>query len=486
MQRHPLFLLSVLFCAIVFAAPEEQKHSNSITPELPEGTFSLIFKPANEMPKDTRLEIEIPNLLRNGYFREGEKRIPPRGWAGLGMENAEYTDGLHDGRALRLAPGDFRYVACRQNGLVLIPGEKYRMSGYIRGVNFLGKGTVVVACDNWSNGRGLHYNAKMLESGQWFYFEVVFTPTPSKAGEWEFILYRTPKEQGFVDFDRLILEAINPAIGQKSFNKFYGNKFDENYEKALKENSLRSGPPAPDYERIWADEFAGDKVDTSKWKVYDLVDYRESRGYIFSPENLQTDGQGNLLMRTTLGKDGVVKQSRLSTTGLHSWTYGYFECRFKLHDCDDLVNPAFWMLPEGQMDAYNPVEYGMEIDIMECPNPSRESLSHTTHWYSYDPEQKKRISFSGGTRPCNVPGLSKGFHTVGFEWTPNEYVFYIDGIESLRMNAETHPITRKNQNLILSFQGGVKKIREIPDFTTEFTVDYVRVYQKKTQQDKTP
>ncbi|MFA6931799.1 MAG: hypothetical protein WCT05_15865, partial [Lentisphaeria bacterium] len=111
-----------------------QKHDNSIAPEMPEGTFSLIFKPANKMPKDTRLEIEIPNLLRNGYFREGGNRIPPRGWAGLGMENAEYTDGLHDGRALRLAPGAFRYVACRQNGLVLIPGEKYRMAGYIRGV----------------------------------------------------------------------------------------------------------------------------------------------------------------------------------------------------------------------------------------------------------------------------------------------------------------------------------------------------------------
>ena len=58
--------------------------------------------------------------------------------------------------------------------------------------------------------------------------------------------------------------------------------------------------------------------------------------------------------------------------------------------------------------------------------------------------------------PRNVPscaswvtkdlGLDKGFHVYGFEWTPTQYRFFIDG----KLTWKTGPVSQRPQYLILS------------------------------------
>lgn len=439
------------------------------------GLFSQVVTPAKEVPLDNRLEIDIPNLLVNGYFREGGDLLPPRGWVGSIMETCGYGKGLHAGRTLFLRGKGERFL--RQNGIIMIPGEKYRVSGYIRGENFKGDGHIGIACDNWSKIRAYYFSGKDIKP-DWQYFEVVFTPDVSKAKEYEMIVYRKSGTDGYIEVDHLILEPLSQKGLQESRNKFHGNKFDENYAKALTEGKLRSGPPSGDYRLVWSDEFNGEKLDESKWKVYDMSAYREKRGYILTPDSVKLDGKGNLTMTTRLGKDGkTVESPRISSSGHFTFVRGYLEARIELHD-SPLANCSFWMLPEGHMDPYDPVNKGMEIDIMECVNPALGMLSHTTHWYNTDPKTGKLVSFSGGTCARRVPGLDKGFHSLGFEWTDTEYVFFIDGVESWRLNAKDHPITVTPHNIIFSFGGRVKEICKQPGFTTAFRVDYIRFYQK--------
>jgi hypothetical protein len=36
----------------------------------------------------------------------------------------------------------------------------------------------------------------------------------------------------------------------------------------------------------------------------------------------------------------------------------------------------------------------------------------------------------------------EGWHTVGFQWTPLEHIFYVDGQETLRQTYREVPVTR--------------------------------------------
>ncbi len=441
------------------------------------GIISRKCEPAGNRTKDNRLEIEIPNLLVNGYFREGGTTLPPVGWMSYGKES--YGESRHDGRSIHLPGVDGQAtVALRQNGIVMVPGERYRLSGYIRGGGFTGamNGHIGIACDNWSKIRAYNFTDKDIRN-DWQYFEVVFTPDVSKAREYEMIVYRTGAGGGWIEVDRLILEGISEKALKNSHNKYAADQFAEQYAKARSAGTFRTGPPSPDYELVWADEFDGPEVDERNWKIYDM--YRDSkRLYRLVPDAISFDGQGCIQFTTRRAADGRVEQPRISSTGHRTFTYGYFECRFELHD-SNLANASFWMLPEGAMDPYDPVHKGMEIDIMESITPSHDQLSHTTHWYNTDPKTGKLVSFSGGTRARTAPGLGKGFHTVALEWLPDALIFYIDGVESWRLNAKDHPIPVNPHNIIFSFGGRNNQIAAQPGFSTTWKVDYIRVYQKK-------
>jgi hypothetical protein len=442
---------------------------------LRDGVLSCKVVPASSRPLDDRLEIMIPNLLVNSYFREGGPKPPAPGWNCYGGES--YGESRHGGRSIHLPGNPGKAMALRQNGLVLVAGEKYRLSGYIRGGGFTGRmdGHIGTAGPRWSKIRGYFFTDKDIKP-DWQYFEVEFTPAESSSGEYEGIIYRSGNGGGWIEVDRVILEAISPKAIAGSRNKYGNDKFEANYDKARAEGKLRAGPPSPEYKLVWSDEFDGTKVDESKWLVYDM-DFKGTRQYILTPDCVALDGKGHLIMTTRLGKNGKVESPRLSTARHKPFTYGYVECRFKLHDTP-LANASFWMLPEGKMDARDPVHKGMEIDIMECVNPFGETLSHTTHWYSLVPELNKRLSFSGGTRARHAPGLHDGFHTVALEWTPTDLFFFIDGVQSWHLNTKDHPIPVCPHHIILSFGGRIPEILKLKEFSTFWTVDYVRLYQK--------
>jgi beta-glucanase (GH16 family) len=251
--------------------------------------------------------------------------------------------------------------------------------------------------------------------------------------------------------------------------------FAERYAQARAAGQLRGGPPSNDYELIWSDEFDGVAVDTAKWNVLDVKSYAESRKVVTSPECVTLNGKG-LLEMTIFSKDNLIWQPYLTTHKKFAATFGYFECRARFHR-EDFVNFAFWLMPEGKMDYRDPVNTGMEIDIMECITPSQETISHTTHWYS------EKIYRSGGTVGRRIPGLSEGFRHIGFEWTPDDYVFYIDGVESFRFNRKDHPIAAVDEGIRLNGALRADKRDELyseaKKVLSRFEVDYVRVYQKK-------
>lgn len=237
--------------------------------------------------------------------------------------------------------------------------------------------------------------------------------------------------------------------------------------------SVGFGKPAPvgptlpqgqEWSLVWSDEFNGGAVDGAKWEV--VGDSKRRDGY-WVREDTYVDGKGHLVLRTK--KDGDRYTSgAIRTMGRFERAFGYYEVRCKF-PVEVGHWPAFWMMCGGVGKVGDGGRDGTEIDIMEKPWRD-ERVQHALHWDGYGDHHQSKGEVA------KVPGVMEGFHTFGLHWTPEEYVFYIDGKETWRTNAGgvcQVPVYLKLTEEIGDWGGDIKEAA-LPDY---FVVDYVRVYE---------
>lgn len=214
----------------------------------------------------------------------------------------------------------------------------------------------------------------------------------------------------------------------------------------------------------WSDEFDGAKLDESKWEI--MGDSKRRDGY-WVKEDSYLDGKGNLILRTK--KDGErFTSGSVRTLGKFEHAFGYWVCRCKFPTQEGHW-PAFWLMAGGVSTVGDDGRDGTEIDIMEKPW-REDKITQNLHWDGYGKAHK-----SAGTGEIKIPGVSQGFHTFGLYWTPEQYVFYVDGKETWRTSAggvSQVPEYAKLTEEIGNWGGDIKKA-SLPDY---FVVDYVRVY----------
>ena len=222
-------------------------------------------------------------------------------------------------------------------------------------------------------------------------------------------------------------------------------------------------PEGQTWQLIWSDEFEGSTVDQSKWELFG--DGKRRDGF-WVKDDAYVDGQGHLILRTK--KDGDrYTCGAVRTRGRFEHRYGYWVCRCKF-PTEQGHWPAFWLHADTVGRIGDAGRDGTEIDIME--KPWREDrITQNLHWDGYGKEHQHV-----GTT-FDFPGLSEGFHTFGLHWTPDEYVFYVDGKETWRTHGggvSQTPGYAKLTEEIGNWGGDIKKAK-LPD---QFIVDYVRVY----------
>ncbi len=222
-------------------------------------------------------------------------------------------------------------------------------------------------------------------------------------------------------------------------------------------------PPGHSWQLVWHDEFEGTAVDESKWERIN----GPRRDAFWDKDDAYLDGQGCLILRTR-NDGGRYSSGAVRTKGRFEHRYGYWECRCKFPKQEGHW-PAFWMMPaQGLKDAEAGGMAGAEIDIMEKAW-LMEKINHAIHWDGYGKHHKSEA------KQVEWPGLNEGFHTFAVHWTPEEYVFYIDGKESWRTKAGGPSQALSYAKLteeIGPWAGDITKAT-LPD---SFVVDYVRVY----------
>jgi beta-glucanase (GH16 family) len=267
----------------------------------------------------------------------------------------------------------------------------------------------------------------------------------------------------------------------------------------------REGPPADKrWRMVWNEEFDGTSLDLAKWNVHAQESWNWP-GFKTSPalENLYVDGKGSLVLQLTQDPDGTIRHFG-SINSRFQKAYGYFETRVQFSR-----QPGWWT---AVWLAGYPYDCGtdcfvnsQEFDIFEdfYKPKLQNDISHCYHCavkltrLPDDQGNAKGVgegAILGSTRLARTSSGRKvvmedydGWHTVGFQWTPLEHIFYVDGQETLRQTYREVPVTSVPQKVWIS---GCLRVPKSPDekpfygrledakLPDRLMVDYVRIYEE--------
>ena len=237
---------------------------------------------------------------------------------------------------------------------------------------------------------------------------------------------------------------------------------------------------------VFEDEFNGSALDLSVWNHY-RQGVRKG-GYWDKEQAFLRDGC--LVIRSEYKEDGKYGAGfytdRIDTRRGYLQQYGYFECRCILPAAEGLWS-SFWLSSENIRDG-SPGTQGTEIDVFESPLYYRGRLglenalvTSNLHYGGYELGHRYR-----NVTITKVNDPYRQFNTYGMAWSPDGYVFYVNGVETGR--SRFGGVSEVPEYMLLStefdgvdgvpFHGwsGIAK-PGADDLPAEFIVDYVRAYQ---------
>lgn len=207
----------------------------------------------------------------------------------------------------------------------------------------------------------------------------------------------------------------------------------------------------PTWQTVWFDDFDESELDRSKWTPEESCwggGNNERQCYVDSPDNIRV-GNGILrliahpqirtgpLFPATMpsGKGETRTQAytsgKITTRGLHAWTFGRFSARIKLPEGQGTW-PAFWMMPEH--DAYGLWPLSGEIDIMEgvnlgtpceaCVDGTEQRTSGALHFGGLAPDNTYLFAKTDG---AVMPGPADSWRVYALEWGEGQIQWFVDG-----------------------------------------------------------
>ncbi len=244
---------------------------------------------------------------------------------------------------------------------------------------------------------------------------------------------------------------------------------------------------------IFEDNFNGNKLDTSKWSYCPA--YPRDKGYANRWSNdMSFVKDGYLVSRVyntgeadTSNKEWqnlanpnnktLYKSGAVWSKDLFENDYGYYEISARPHLTTGMWG-AFWIVA-GDMDSSNPVDdnssvNGAEIDIFE--SLKNLGTNHTVHWDGWTGVGNS-MQHMGYQTKINV--FDGKFHTFALRWTPEEYIFMIDGQIVQRTEGYlTDGICKEKGYLNITSECGIwgGDITLEKDEYSDMLIDYVRVY----------
>lgn len=235
-----------------------------------------------------------------------------------------------------------------------------------------------------------------------------------------------------------------------------------------------------------------DKPEQSCWWCPNMVEVKDSNLVIHSryEESHTCDGDcpakgrftGGIETRIISGDNNNNKGTE--DTLLFSQAFGYFECRVKIPNSDGLWS-AFWLQSSNMRKVGNEGEDGTEIDVYESAfrKSNTSKMGHALLWDGYG-KSAKSSPYIGNLEQ----DLYDGYHTFALKWTPDYYVFYVDGVATWATDDGGVSKVKEFLRLTVEIDAGDgwgphgQKIGQFSHDNSEnddFLVDYVKVWQNE-------
>ena len=236
---------------------------------------------------------------------------------------------------------------------------------------------------------------------------------------------------------------------------------------------------------VWADEFDGAALDTSKWEAMigdgcsiGLCGWGNNELQWYKAENATvSNGTLKITAEEERVRNRQYTSARIRTLNQGEWTFGRFEARIEM-TVGQGIWPAFWMLPTDEV--YGGWPASGEIDIMENIG-SEPSTVHGTIHYGPDPGNHQQSGASWMLN--NGERFTDGFHEFAIEKEAGVIRWFVDdNLYLSRTSADiapaNWPFDERFHFLLNVAVGG--NWPGPPDATTVFPqvleVDYVRVW----------
>ncbi|RAU93705.1 family 16 glycosylhydrolase [Paenibacillus sp. YN15] len=222
-------------------------------------------------------------------------------------------------------------------------------------------------------------------------------------------------------------------------------------------------PPSDVYQLEWADEFDDGSVDADEWL------YRQGNRVICAnlPENV-TEREGFLRIALKQETAGSMNYTCGGVISKRLFGYGYYETKAKLWP-DKGFHSSFWLMgvPFNTADYSGPNNQVNEIDGFEVDGHAPGEVYTNTHYYT-----PSHVIHKGGVyKKINT---AADYHVYGWEWTPTQVKFYVDGVLT---NTVDYPGPHGTQNVWLTSLGYTEPV-DATNLPGEVTYDYFRFYKK--------
>ena len=275
-----------------------------------------------------------------------------------------------------------------------------------------------------------------------------------------------------------LITSVNPSV--EIPEKFRQNKIDMS-----------------EFELVWEDDFDSDALDYSVWSGHQVKKGATSvrKGGYWNLDFVKVEN-GNLHISTKYFPEGYKNNNLpgwyscgITTRYAVKQTYGYFEVRCILPQGSGMWS-AFWLTCTGVTNVNTSGTDGAEIDVFEssfCSASSEKEQNRVTtniHYDGYGPEKRSTNvckPYITDNNPYNE------YNTYGVEWNEDEYIFYINGVETGR--SSFGGTSQVDEWLMLTVEVGGSDGKAADSWAgpaictdeevSDFIVDYVRVYQCK-------
>ncbi|MEW6756549.1 MAG: glycoside hydrolase family 16 protein [Candidatus Latescibacterota bacterium] len=253
-------------------------------------------------------------------------------------------------------------------------------------------------------------------------------------------------------------------------------------------NDHGTGPDERGWDLVFADEFDGVGIDSSRWtwEVSALGGGNNELQYYTARDTNALVAGGYLVIRalkegyTDAGETREYTSARITSAAKADWTYGRFEVRAKMPRGQGLW-PAIWMLPA--VATYGGWAASGEIDIVEMLGDDTSTVYGTLHYGGEWPRNEN----SGQRYTIGEGDFASEFHVFRLDWAPDRFTWYVDGNAyqsqtTWHTSGGSFPAPFDHSfHLVMNVAVGGNWPGD-PDETTTFpqemVVDYVRVYQR--------